>query len=377
MDKAQLKRALLSVINRYLNGDSLCDCDDWQTVYNFAKLHSLVGVFYLGGKDAGLPTEVVEKARADFEVEVMQQTLRDYHAERLFVKFRAAGIPFLPLKGYYTRRLYPNPEARSSCDLDVFYDVSKKAAVKKIFEEEGFSFQIENATHEEWVKDNIIVEMHYALVGQAPKFDKYYQGVWSRLQVKEGTEYVFSNEDEYVYFLVHAAKHFTGGGIGVKAVVDNYLYRNKIVLDEVYLQEQLRALGLEKFAACLDKLSEAWFGGKEEGEETAFLGDFVLSSSAYGTRRNLALSADARSVGAAKRSLFFSAVFPHYRNMKSWYPILKKAPCLLPFVWVYRWFEVLFTRRKSFAKIARDVKGIDENGVRAMKKIKEMTGLTL
>ena len=375
MDKAQLKGALLSVVNRYLHGTPLCDCEDWQMVYNLAKVHSLVGIFYLAGKDTDLPKDVLEKAKADFEVEVMQQALQDYHAENLFKKFRAAGIPFLPLKGYYTRRLYPNPEARSSCDLDVFYDVAKRAEVKKIFEEEGFSFAIENATHEEWVNGKVIVEMHYALVGQEPKFDKYYQDVWARLQVKEGTEYVFSKEDEYVYFLVHAAKHFCGGGIGVKAVIDNYLYHKKVSFDKACLQEQLRTFGLEKFAACLDELSDAWFGGKEEREEIAFLGDFVLSSSAYGTRRNLALSADASSVGAAKRSRLFSAIFPCYRNMKSWYPVLKKAPFLLPFVWVYRWFEVLFTRRKSFAKIAKDMKGIDESGIRAMQKIKEMTGL--
>ena len=376
MDKAQLKRALLSVINHYLHGTPLCDCDDWQMVYNLAKAHSLVGVFYLAVKDAPLPSDIVEKAKSDFEVEVMHQALQEYYTEALFAKFREAGVAFLPLKGYYTRKLYPTPEARSSCDLDVFYDVSQKDTVKKIFEEEGFSFKIENATHQEWVMDKIIVEMHYALVGQVPKLDKYYQDVWKRLQVKEGTEYVFSKEDEYIYFLVHAAKHFVGGGIGVKTVLDNYLYREKVAFDEAYLRTELSKLGLEKFADCLGELSSAWFGGLEEKVDTAFLGDYVLSSGSYGTRRNLALGAETGSVGAAKRKRFLSAVFPRYRDMKSWYPIVKKVPILLPFVWVYRWFEVLFTRKKSFAKIARDMKGIDERGIRAMKKIKEMTRLS-
>ena len=105
MDKAQLKRALLSVINRYLHDTPICECEDWQMVYNLAKAHSLVGVFYLAVKDTQLPSDVVEKARLDFEVEVMHQALQEYYAETLFEKFREAGVSFLPLKGYYTRNV--------------------------------------------------------------------------------------------------------------------------------------------------------------------------------------------------------------------------------------------------------------------------------
>ena len=48
MDRAQLKKGLLSVINRYLHGTALCECEDWQSVYQFAKKHSLTALFYLG-----------------------------------------------------------------------------------------------------------------------------------------------------------------------------------------------------------------------------------------------------------------------------------------------------------------------------------------
>ena len=375
MDKAQLKRALLSVINRYLHGTPLCDCEDWKTIYDLAKLHSLIGVFYLATKGTSLPEEVLRQAKDDFEVEVMQQTLQDYYAQVLFARFDEEGVAYMPMKGYHTRKLYPQPEARSSCDLDVFYDEKDKEKVEVIFMTEGFAFVIENATHQEWHKDSSIVEMHYALVGQVPAFDEYYRGVWDRLVHVGGKQYGFTTEDEYIYFLVHAAKHFMNGGVGVRTVLDVYFYVKTLSFNEQCLQTELQKLGLEQFAFQLQNLASVWFEAGKENEDTELLGDFVFSSGTYGTRQNLAASVETSSVQKAKRKRLWLSIFPRYRDMKSWYPVVKKCPPLLPFVWVYRWFEVLFTRRGSFKKVARDVKGIDERRLNSIKKIKEMTGL--
>jgi len=376
MDKAQLKRALLSVINKYLHDTPLCDCEDWAAVYQLAKIHSLVGIFHLATKEASLPQEVLDLAKDDFEVLVMQQVLQDYAAQELFEKFKQSDIPFLPMKGYNTRKLYPNPEARSSCDLDLFYEKSKKEALDEIMKEEGFSFVIENAAHQEWEKGPVTVETHYALSGQAAAYDKYYDDVWERLNVVEGSQYAFSKEDEYIYFIVHSAKHLIGGGIGVRTVLDAYLYVQED-LDYDYVNDQLRTLELQKFEAQLSNLARSWFGGEKETAETEFFGAFVLSSGTYGNRSNLAASGGADSVAGAKgRHLWFS-LFPRYRDMKSWYPVVKKFPPLLPFVWVYRWFEVLFTHRKGIVSVAKDVQRIDKRRLGAMKKLKEMTGLPL
>ncbi|MBQ8428254.1 MAG: nucleotidyltransferase family protein [Clostridia bacterium] len=376
MDEAQLKRALLSVVNRYLHGTPLCDCSDWARVYALAKAHSLVGVFYFATQGSDLPEEVLQRAKADFEVDVMQQTLQDYYAEELFRRFQEKKLPFLPMKGYHTRRLYAQPEARSSCDLDVFYDQKDKDEIEKIMTEVGFSFVIEAQNHQEWAKDSVAVEMHYALLSQVPLFDEYYQNVWDRLTVVEGSEYAFCKEDEYIYHLVHAAKHMAHSGFGVRTVLDTYLYVKKIKFDKVYLDGELKKLGLYQFTVQLERLANVWFGGVDEDDEMRFLGGFVLSCGAYGNRRNLALRGDGTSVGRAKRKHLWKAIFPAYRDMRAWYPIVKKAPITLPFVWVYRWFEVLFTRRQSISNITGDLKKVDKKGIQGMKKVKEIMGVT-
>ena len=378
MDKAQFKTALLSVVNRYLHGTPLVSCDDWQAVYRLAKAHSLTGVFFYATQKAEeVLLELLVNVKEDFQVDAMQQIAQDYYADVLFARFREENIPFMPMKGYLTKRLYPNPEARPSCDLDVFYADRDEKKIEKIFLAEGFSPVIENATHQSWEKGNVTVEMHYLLAGQVPLFDGYYRDVWSRLEQVDGSEYRFSQEVEYLYFLVHAAKHFAGGGFGVRTVLDAYLYNEKHGYDQAYLAGELKKLHLEKFAEQLKGLAYIWFGGGQETEDSRLLGNFVLASGVYGSRKHLAATGDEQSVRGRKAKHLLRTLFPPFRDMKSWYPAVKKFPPLLPFVWVYRWFEVLFTRRQSIASVAEDLKSIDEQSFKAMQRIKEMTDLPL
>ena len=57
------------------------------------------------------------------------------------------------------------------------------------------------------------------------------------------------------------------------------------------------------------------------------------------------------------------------------YPILKPLPFLLPFMWIYKWFHVLFARPQKFKHTARNVKSLDKNKLNQTVKIKEITGI--
>jgi hypothetical protein len=55
------------------------------------------------------------------------------------------------------------------------------------------------------------------------------------------------------------------------------------------------------------------------------------------------------------------------------YPVLKKAAILLPIMWVYRWFDVLFTRRKNVKAAMNRVQTLDEKSVDTAAKLLEIT----
>ena len=54
-----------------------------------------------------------------------------------------------------------------------------------------------------------------------------------------------------------------------------------------------------------------------------------------------------KSVGEVKRSRALGLVFPKYSVMSVKYPVLKKAPVLLPAMWVVRFFEKIGNIKKA------------------------------
>lgn len=63
--------------------------------------------------------------------------------------------------------------------------------------------------------------------------------------------------------------------------------------------------------------------------------------------------------------------------MQERYPILKKAPILLPFYWIKRWFEVLFKRRKNIKNTVNIMQQITNEKVEKYSKILEITEVPL
>jgi hypothetical protein len=307
---------------------------------------------------------------------VAQQISQEYYAEEIFARFDEKGIRYLPLKGYVMRGLYPSPEARTSCDIDVFYDKARRADVEEILTAFGFENHSDSANHGEWVKDEITVENHHELAANNGIYQEYYKDIWSRLRAVSGTKFAFSDEDYYIYLMVHAAKHFAHGGFGVRTVLDFYVYNQAKKLDREYLEKEFGKIRLTKFAAEMEKLANVWFGDETPDENSEFIGEYILKSGTYGLSTNSTAINSAGvngSVKKAKSRYWFKTLFPSYKNMCQPYPVLKKAAILLPIMWVYRWFDVLFTRRKNVKAAMNRVQTLDEKSVDTAAKLLEIT----
>ena len=53
---------------------------------------------------------------------------------------------------------------------------------------------------------------------------------------------------------------------------------------------------------------------------------------------------------------------------------MKYLPILLPFMWVYKWFEVLFTRKENFKKTVNNIKAMDDEKIARVERVKAITG---
>ena len=124
-------------------------------------------------------------------------------------------------------------------------------------------------------------------------------------------------------------------------------------LDDDYLRRELRKLRLLEFYDNVLRTLQVWFEDGTPDEVTECITDFIFSSGAWGTEEDHLLSEavrERRMAGSALGGKIRSSiklVFPPYSGMAMHFPVLKKAPILLPVMWLVRWVELLFVRRKS------------------------------
>ena len=373
-------KCLLDILRCGMYGEPLPSCEDWKGAYQFAKMHSVANIFYQAIKDAEIvPFEIKEAAKTHYHANIHQQILQDYYAEQIFSALEKAQIRYMPLKGYYLRQLYPMPELRTSCDVDFFYDVTRTDELNEILKSEGFIEDTGGPNHSVWQKDTTTLEPHFYLLSDNDRFHAYYQNVWERLKSNGGALHSFSDEDFYIFFIVHAAKHFTHGGFGIRTVLDVHVYNTVKKLDRNYLMVEFQKLGLAKFVTSIEALAECWFGHKEMDENTNRLGDYVIESGTYGVNLHSIMlnNVKEKKVGGSRFSYFWKTLFLPYKQMKTRYPTLQKAPILLPFYWVKRWFGVLFKRRENIGKTVKSMKSMDAESVSKYSKILEITEIPL
>lgn len=383
---------VLSIVNAWLKDEPLPEISNYERLFALSKEHGVSNILYLllnrEKKRAGnqaLP-ETVEgelflKIKKQYQANLHQQISQEYFAEELFSKLRERRIRFMPLKGYFLKKYYPSSAGRTSCDVDVFYDDSKKQEAGEILKELGFELTVPSDHDDGWTRDSVTIEMHFSLMDHYDLYVDYYKNVWDRLVSEDGIEYAFTTEDFYIYFLMHVAKHFYHSGLGVRFILDLYLFRKAhLNLDETYLQKELEKLELATFRKKMEELANVWFGESEATEESEKIGAFVFECGLYGKEINQTFSvtnAGEDSVGekTVKRKFILRSIFPSRDALKRQYPSLKKNPWLLPFVWAHRWFKVLFFKRDKIKYRMKLYRSLEDEKIQKRYAVMQAVGL--
>ncbi len=339
---------LLALLARAIGVDNGARVEsDPKTLCALAKRHSVMNLLYAAVKgDDRFPAPLLAALERELFATAHQQLLQEEAAAALFARLRAEGIPFLPMKGIVMRPLYPAPELRVSCDVDVLYDKRHRRRLDALMRELGYVCEASDPNHDEYHKPPCIaIEMHRNLLTDFKTVDRYYADIWTRLTPVGEGEYRMSDEDFYIYQTVHTMKHFIGGGTGIRSVLDTFIYlQKKPSLDRVYLERELEKLGLLSFHCQIERLARVWFGGEEMPDELLPISEYILGSGTYGLATQKAANQTARTRGG-KIGYLFSRAFPSYRFMAEKHPSLRRVPILLPFFWVARLFRALFGKR--------------------------------
>lgn len=336
-------------------------------LYELSSRHSLGHIMYRELKKRGaLPKN--EEMRS--ELEKCYLSTRKHLGNRFLAMnsveeiLEKNEVPFILLKGAFLTRLYPEPWMRSGADVDVLVKPEDLEKASALFTEAGMRKESECGHHYVFIMANDFhVELHFTLIEdeRMPSAAKILNRVWDYAVPRDGCvyEHVLKDEIFYFYHIVHMAKHFKSGGCGVRTVLDLWLLNNRMEYDRAKRDELIKKGGMSAFEECAVKLSEIWFSDAPDDGSLDDFAEFILDGGSYGTEKQ---STEIRSTKSeSKLSYYMKRVFLPYSAIKHSYPILKKAPVLLPVFWVVRWFKLLDPEVNKRTKREMEyVKGTDD-----------------
>ncbi len=374
-------RQLLDIIQYVLTGAPLPEEMDWEQMRALSFYHHLEGFLYYAVRERDDVDESIKaECKKKHMIFVAQQLQQDAFASTMFYELTQKGIRHMPLKAQWFRPLYPHPDLRFSSDVDFYFDPAHKAEVQEMMQDAGFELKMEYVQNFIYTKGILTVEPHFA-IAESERDVAYFGDVWARANTQNNILYTFSYEDMYIYHLLHTYKHMLEGGAGVRSVIDTWIWnKNRPQMDRAYLEGEYEKLGISRFASALERLSRVWFDGEESDEDMECLGAYILQGGTYGTKSHKAHmdyveGQDGKALKRAKRKYLWNRLFPTYKEMSWNFPVLKKCPILLPFIWMYRLLGVLFSpKRKKIGTSLNVAQGIDQTSARLISEVKRIIG---
>lgn len=381
-------RFLLEIVKYILNhtGEVPLPVEDldWDKLFKLAIRHSILNLVYYGVE--ALPPEFKpdeEKCKYLYQC-AMQGLVKSYNqteaTEELLRAFEEDEVYVLAVKGVCTKRHYPQPDMRTMGDIDILCQASQQDKIKEVMTCLGYEHESEGRKHDHYSrKPYINLEMHRELVATDSEYSTYYENIWDRVQPRKGCKYIheMSVEDEYIYNIIHLVEHFQNGGVGIRFVMDVYIYNRMENLDWNYVETELRQLGLWEFLGKISRLAQMWFGTEvsyTEEEKTVLdkMATYIISNGTFGTARNQAAVSVAKK---GKNQFLLRTLFPNLKNMQSMFPWLEKWPILLPYSWLLRGIRSIMFRRGNVKAQFNKYKHGDMEYGEELKKFFETCGL--
>lgn len=359
---------------------------DWKKLYQLADLHSVACTLYYS--IISLPEEqqpepdILRLFQKAMQISLGRESLQHFEIQDVMNHLEDNGIPYLPLKGWRIKHLYPRPDMRSMCDVDILISKESMPKIPAIMDTCGFQLESHGENHDAYQKTEALsTEIHWFLFAERSPYYDYFKNYMDRAAAIEPgkMEQQLSNEDFYIHLIAHMAKHFRGGGTGVRSFMDIYEYQRTYgdTLDTNYLDAELEKINLRGFAHAVDELAQSWFAGGGTGvkrDSHPKMALHILSAGTYG-RKDFGIVSSIQENDLGKRAYLMQRFFPGRSFMQTNYPLLEKAPFLLPFFWVVRGFRSVFLRRHTLKYELQAVRQTDDTQKDYMKEVWQDSGL--
>ncbi len=347
------------------------------SVCRLAKEHDLAHIIakFIYENNIEVAPELWAKLQKEEILSVMRYEQQKYTLSEICKAFDEAKISYIPLKGPVIRPYYPYESMRTSCDIDILiHETDLDLAVSKL---QNIGYRAEDRHFHDislFSPKNVHLELHFSIKENMENLDSVLADVWDYVDSSEGSK--FSLKKEFFVFQIfsHMAHHFITGGCGIKSLMDIWVLQNKMDAPYTCAEKLLKKARLYKFAEQMSNIADMCFSGMDKDEFSDLVLDYIFKGGVYGSQENKIAVKKSRtdsSLGYIIKTLFLP-----YKAMTVSYPVLKKAPYLLPFYWIVRWIKaVQVGKTKRMASEFSYANNMSENEVDNIKKINSTLGL--
>ncbi len=294
---------------------------------------------------------VLKKAFGAYIYKDLQQ---DGHIKGIKSAFNQHGIDHIFLKGSRLKHLYPSTYMRAMGDIDII--VRKNDFEKAIHELSALDYkQVGAITHHHSFLgvDDSEIELHQSLVSD---FD-WTQGillnrVWDVSKSIHQHQFQMEPEFEYTYLLLHLYRHLKQTGIGLRSLLDLYIFKQNNTFDDKKLNDYLVETNMLKFDRNVTHMNQIIVNQKPMNKTEQKMIEYIIKSGIHGKGSDYDYFLPRRvsaqeDKGVSKVRYFFGQLFPSRKHLQETYPYLKKHGYLLPWAWFVRVLKLLFRNPKS------------------------------
>ena len=358
----------------------------WQQVWTLARSNSVecTACPAINKIKGEIPQEIEKSWSESLNQNVYRLIRFQMEREQILREMSRHGIACLPLKGILVSEYYPTYGMRWMCDNDILYgyvrqnekgeyepkgdsrqeqEYWKQQAQKElcaVMQSMGYAVKNLKGSHDVYQKPPFFnFEMHHKLVPEDSGLAEYYRNPWKRaISVEEYSsgeclvkddltanipvQFRFIDEDEYLYFVAHAYKHFDNSGCGIRTLVDEcVILQKKENLDWEYIDRELSQMKLVQFEHKLRRTALHAFGVENQlQQEDRRMIYYMLGCGTYGTsvnrvKRKLS-KIDGANVSEIRRKYLKERFGLDEEKMKDFFPFFYKHKSLRILLPLYR-----------------------------------------
>ena len=337
--------------------------EECNSMMQIGERQSIQPVIYRGFKQMNVSEDCLKQFDRSMLKNAYKYIKRNEELKSITGALDNDGIPYIPLKGAVLKQLYPEPEMRTSSDIDVLVlEKDIKNAVRAVESSTDFKFELRNYHDMQMRVPGTVLEMHFSIKENMANIDKLLGRAWDYAKpTGSGLGYAFTPEFQIFHVIAHMSYHMVHGGLGIRPFLDLWLLRNKTEFNEEKVQKMCEECGILTFYEKSCRLVDAWMEGRAIPEELALFEEYCLNGGVFGSAESVNAS---RMRNKQKGEYVLKRLLVSREVLEEEYPTLKEKKYLLPVYQVNRWMRLLDPKKRSSALKELDgIRGIKQETV--------------